>query len=182
MHEPCLACLQVLVDPAAGLLTQADLRGDILVSQAVQALLAASSGPVPAAGTEAVSAVATLLRSMQPSAKVLSALGAQLQAGLAGGSKLPLAARQALAACVRNHVPAAAGGGEPAGAEAVAGGGGAGGGAEKRKRGSSSAASSAVLQQQLLEMLAGGGGGRGGGRPAGVRPPRQGTSGTAGGT
>lgn len=81
MHVPYLARLQVLVDPADGLITQADMRGDVLVGQAVQALVAASSGAVPAART-----AATLLRAMQPSSKVLSALGAQLQAGPAGGS------------------------------------------------------------------------------------------------
>lgn len=167
--------LQALTDPAAGLLTEADRRSDMLVGQALQALLtAAVAGPGsggPKAGA-ALAAAAALLRPMQPSAKVLSALGTQLQAGGSGSGgallgKLPPMARQALQAFVSNHHAAAAGqqeeDGEPAAGE--------GGGGAKRKRGGGGKGASAALQQQLLGVLSGAVAGAGAGGRHG-RPPR----------
>lgn len=175
---------QALVDPARGLLPAAELRGDVLVSQALQALLAAAqaSSSTPggkADGDASLAAAATLLRAMHPSAKVLAVLHTQLQAGSGSGggsdgsllTKLPAVARQALQAFVSSHVPAAVGreeGQQGADGEAPEGSS-AGGGKRKRAAGGGKGASAAV-QQQLLALLSGGtGGGRG---AATWRPPR----------
>lgn len=159
------------MDPAAGLLSAADLRGDVLASQALQALLAAAGAATEGdAQAAAVDATACLLRATHPSSKVLAALATQLQAGGSGGAgalvgKLPAAARQALKAFVGNHAPAAAGAQEEGTPEAAAP-----GSAAKRKRpAGGSRAGSAALQQQILGLLSGSG--QGGSRPAG-RPPR----------
>lgn len=186
-HQPTARCrfplpppqhpsMQALVDRSRGLLPAAELRGDVLVSQALQALLTAAQAATAQDGAS-LAAAATLLRAMQPSAKVLAALHTQLQAGSGGGgaggtllAKLPAAARQALQAFVSSHVPAPAGredGQQAAGDEEVEGSG--AGGKRKRAAGFSKGASAAV-QQQLLALLGGGGGGGTG--AATCRPPR----------
>ncbi|PRW50755.1 NRT1 PTR FAMILY -like [Chlorella sorokiniana] len=183
-----VALAQALVDPSRGLLPAAELRGDVLVSQALQALLAAaqasggSSGPSGrtqehGADGASLAAAATLLRAMQPSAKVLAALHTQLQAGGGGGggtgstvlAKLPAAAWQALQAFVSSHVPAAAGreeGEQATGGEAAEG---SSAGAKRKRAAGGSKGASAAVQQQLLALLGGGGGGK---SAATWRPPR----------
>lgn len=168
-HQAPLSCrrqvAEALADPVAGLLAASDLRGDVLVNQALQALLAAAGDASQGgeARAAAVAAAAALLRAMQPSAKVLAALHQQIAAGggAGGGSgllaKLPAEAHQALQALVRSHHPTAAGRQTEADA--------AGGDAEadaagKRKRaGDGGKGGSAALQQQLLGVLGGGDGG-----------------------
>ena len=111
----------------------------MLVSQAIQALLAAAqaSSSTRSGRTDAgasLAAAATLLRAMQPSAKVLATLHTQLQAGGSGSgggntllAKMPAAARQALQAFVSSHVPSGSGraeGEQAACGQAAEGGGG----------------------------------------------------------
>ncbi len=160
----------------------------MLVSQALQALLAAAQASGSSAGRVlgseqqdcgSLAAAATLLRAMQPSAKVLAALHTQLQGGGTGGSmldKLPAAARQALLAFVGSHMPAAAG--RERGNTAADGGAAersAAGGKRKRATGASKGASTAVQQQLLVLLGCNGGGGRG----AAWRPPRPASTATA---